>query len=207
VPWKAELVGDALYPAVEPYESGLLDVSNGHRVYWETVGVPTGIPVVYLHGGAGSGSSVGARRYFDPSAFRAVLFDQRGCGRSQPLAEDPDYDLGANTTTHLVDNIECLREYPGIERWIVTGVSWGVSLGLVYAQKFPERVIAAVFGAVTSGSRTEIDWITRAMGRVFPQQWEQFVAAVPETERTGNLAAAYARLLADPDPGVRRWQR
>ncbi len=106
-------MGDALYPAAEPYESGLLDVSDGHRVYWETVGVPTGIPVVYLHGGPGSGASVGARRYFDPSAFRAVLFDQRGCGRSRPLAESPGYDLGTNTTDHLVDDIECLRKHLG----------------------------------------------------------------------------------------------
>ena len=197
-------MGDALYPAVEPYESGLLDVSDGHRVYWETVGTPTGVPVVYLHGGPGSGSTAGARRYFDPTAFRAVLFDQRGCGRSTPLADGPDYDLGSNTTAHLIDDIERLREHLGIERWIVTGVSWGVSLGLAYAQKCPERVIAAVFGAVTTGSRREIDWITRAMGRVFPQQWERFVAGVPDSERAGNLPAAYARLLADPDPEVRR---
>ncbi|GCE40849.1 Proline iminopeptidase [Rhodococcus wratislaviensis] len=196
-------MGDALYPAVEPYEFGFLDVSDGHHMYWETIGTPTGIPVVYLHGGPGSGSAAGARRYFDPTAFRAVLFDQRGCGRSRPLADGPDYDLGTNTTGHLVDDIERLREHLGIERWIVTGVSWGVSLGLVYAQKYPERVIAAVFGAITAGTRTEIDWITRAMGRVFPQQWAQFVAAVPEAEQSGNLAAAYACLLADPDPGVR----
>lgn len=109
-------MGDALYPAVEPYESGLLDVTDGHRLYWETVGIPTGIPVVYLHGGPGSGSTAGARRYFDPAAFRAVLFDQRGCGRSTPLAVGPDYDLASNTTGHLVDDIERLRDHLGIER-------------------------------------------------------------------------------------------
>jgi proline iminopeptidase len=121
-------VGDAglmveRYPAVEPDESGLLDVGDGHRVYWESVGNPAGVPVVYLHGGPGSGSTPSARRHFDPQAYRAVLFDQRGCGRSRPLASDPDADLSTNTTTHLVADIERLREHLRIDRWVVVGVS------------------------------------------------------------------------------------
>nr|WP_095972298.1 prolyl aminopeptidase [Rhodococcus erythropolis] len=192
-----------LYPAVEPYESGLLEVSNGQSLYWETVGNPAGIPVLYLHGGPGSGCTVGARRFFDPETFRAVLFDQRGCGRSLPLASGPDVDLTVNTTAHILDDIERLREHLGIERWLVSGLSWGVSLGLVYAQAFPGRVIAMALGAVTGGTRLEIEWITRAMGRIFPREWGEFVAPLPVEERDGNLPAAYARLLADPDPAVR----
>lgn len=192
-----------LYPAVEPYESGLLEVSDGQSLYWETVGNPAGIPVLYLHGGPGSGCTVGARRFFDPETFRAVLFDQRGCGRSLPLASGPDVDLTVNTTAHILDDIERLREHLGIERWLVSGLSWGVSLGLVYAQAFPGRVIAMALGAVTGGTSLEIEWITRAMGRIFPREWEEFVAPLPVEERDGNLPAAYARLLADPDPAVR----
>ncbi|MDV8009956.1 prolyl aminopeptidase [Rhodococcus sp. IEGM 1241] len=192
-----------LYPPVEPHESGLLEVPDGQSLYWETVGNPAGVPVLYLHGGPGAGCTVGARRFFDPETFRAVLFDQRGCGRSLPLASSPDVDLTVNTTAHILDDIERLREHLGIERWIVSGLSWGVSLGLVYAQAFPERVIAMALGAITGGTRVEIEWITRAMGRIFPREWEEFVAPLPVEERDGNVPAAYARLLADPDPVVR----
>ncbi|MGI8713520.1 MAG: prolyl aminopeptidase [Solirubrobacteraceae bacterium] len=185
--------------SVAPYASGELSVGDGHRLFWETVGNPDGVPVVYLHGGPGSGSTASARRYFDPAAFRAVLFDQRGCGRSRPLADHPDADLSTNTTTHLVADIERLREHLGIARWIVVGVSWGVTLGLAYAQRHPERVIAMVLGAVTAGTRREIDWITRQLGRVFPREWEQFIAALPAAERDGDIALAYARRLASPD--------
>lgn len=191
------------YPEVEPYETGLLEVGDGHVLYWETVGEPGGIPAVYLHGGPGSGSTPGGRRKFDPNAYRAVLFDQRGCGRSRPLASGAGSDLSTNTTDHLVTDIERLREHLGIERWVVLGLSWGVTLGLVYAQRHPERVIALVLGAVTAGTRRETEWITRDMGRVFPQQWQDFAALIPEGERHGDLSAAYARLLANPDPQVR----
>lgn len=196
-------MGDELHPAAEPYESGLLDVPDGHTLYWETVGNPAGTPVVFLHGGPGSGCTAAARRFFDPHAFRAVLFDQRGCGRSRPLADGPDTDLSANTTDHLVEDVERLRVHLGIDRWIVTGVSWGVSLGLVYAQRYPGRVIAMALGAITAGTQAEIEWIIRDMRRVFPREWEQFIAPVPPGEREGNLAAAYARLLAHPDSQVR----
>lgn len=191
------------YPPVEPFASGLLDVGDGHRLYWEEIGNPDGTPAIYLHGGPGSGSSPGARRNFDPAAYRAVLFDQRGCGRSRPLASGPEADLRTNTTDHLVADIEALRRHLGIERWVVVGVSWGVTLGFVYAQRHPERVRAMVLGAVTAGTRREIDWITRDMGRIFPEEWERFAGLVPKAERWGDLSAAYARLLADPDPAVR----
>jgi proline iminopeptidase len=188
---------------VEPYESGHLEVSDGNVLYWETVGDPLGTPAVYLHGGPGGGSGPAVRRHFDPTAYRAVLFDQRGCGRSRPLADNPQVDLANNTTAHLVTDIETLREHLGIDRWVVYGVSWGVTLGLVYAQAHPERVIAMVLGAVTSGTRRETQWMTRDVGRIFPREWEAFAAGVPAPERDGDLAAAYARLLANPDPKVR----
>jgi proline iminopeptidase len=192
------------YPAVEPSEWGLLDVGDGHTLYWETVGNPAGKPAVFLHGGPGGGSTPGARRNFDPDAYRAVLIDQRGCGRSRPLASDPDADLSTNTTAHLVGDIERLREHLNIDRWLVVGISWGVTLALVYAQAHPDRVTAMVLGAVTTGTRRETEWITREMGRLFPREWEAFLAAVPTDERGGDLSAAYARLLADPDPIVRQ---
>lgn len=190
------------YPAIEPHASGLLPVGDGHQVYWETVGDPAGMPALWLHGGPGSGSSTGIRRYFDPAAYRAVLLDQRGCGRSTPLADSAATDLSANTTQHLIADIEALREHLMIDRWVVAGTSWGVTLGLAYAQQHPQRVRAMVLAAVTAGRRRETEWITRDMRRIFPREWDSFVAAVPEAERDGDLAAAYARLLADPDPAV-----
>ena len=191
------------YPAVEPYQSGMLSVGDGHRLYWEAVGNPAGTAALYVHGGPGGGCTAEARRYFDPGAYRAVLFDQRGCGRSRPLASAPDADLSTNTTPHLVDDLERLREHLGIDRWIVVGISWGVTLSLVYAQRHPQRVMAMVLAAVTAGTRRETNWITRDMGRIFPREWERFAAAVPTADHAGDLAAAYARLLADPDPQVR----
>jgi proline iminopeptidase len=193
----------ALHPAVEPFESGMLDVGDGHALYWEAVGNPQGMPAVYLHGGPGSGATPAERRYFDPRAYRAVLFDQRGCGRSRPLAAGLDANLSANTTRHLVADIERLREHLAVERWVVAGVSWGATLALVYAQAHPDRVSAMVLGAVTAGTRREIDWITRGMRRFFPGEWEAFAAAARPDNREANLPAAYARSLADPDPAVR----
>lgn len=190
--------------AVQPYESGMLATADGQSLYWETVGNPAGTPAVYLHGGPGSGCSVGARRTFDPVAFRAVLFDQRGCGRSRPSASDPDTDLETNTTAHQIGDIERLRDHLAIDRWVVVGGSWGVTLGLAYAQRHPDRVIAMVLAAVTAGTRRETDWITRDMGRVFPREWDRFVNRLAQEERDGDLCAAYARMLADPDPEVRQ---
>ena len=194
---------DRRYPATEPFDSGMLNVGDGHRIYWECCGHPNGIPAVYLHGGPGSGATPGQRRFFDPDRYRAVLFDQRGAGRSRPLASKPDADLSANTTAHLIADIEALRAMLGIERWTVLGISWGTTLGLAYAQAHPERVRALVLALVGTTSRREVRWITEDVGRIFPQEWDRFRSAVPAELRHLPLVDAYATMLADPDPAVR----
>jgi len=191
------------FPAIEPYDNGMLDVGDGHRVYWECCGNPDGKPAIYLHGGPGSGCTPAARRFFDPETFRVVLFDQRGSGRSRPLASEPGIDLSTNTTAHLIADIEQLRRRHGIGKWTVLGISWGTTLGLAYAQTHPQHVTALVLAAVGTDSRREIDWITRDVGRIFPQEWDRFSAAVPDRLRQLALADAYAILLFDPDPAVR----
>ena len=192
-----------MYPPIEPLETGRLDVGDGHSLYWEVCGNPAGKPAVVLHGGPGSGCTPGSRRYFDPARYRIVLFDQRNAGRSTPWAGEPEVDLSANTTPHLLRDIERLREHLGIDRWLVFGGSWGVTLGLAYAQAFPARVSELVLLAVTSPDRWLLRWITREMGRVFPREWDRFRAGVPEADQDGDLAAAYSRLLHHPDPAVR----
>jgi proline iminopeptidase len=191
------------YPPVEPYEHGMLDVGDGQRLYWETCGNPRGKPALVLHGGPGSGCTPAHRRLFDPGAYRVVLLDQRGAGRSRPHASAPAADLSVNTTRHLVADLEALREHLGIERWLVHGLSWGSSLALAYAQTHPERVSEVVLAAVTMTRREDVEWLTRGVGRFFPEEWHRFRDGVPRADRDGNLAAAYARLLASPDPAVR----
>lgn len=181
----------------------MLATHDGEHLYWETVGNPDGVPGLYLHGGPGSGCSAGARAVFEPSIYRGVLFDQRGCGRSRPSVSDSSTPLNRNTTPQQIEDIERLREHLGIERWVISGGSWGVTLGLAYAQKHPDRVLGMVLAAVTAGRRSEIEWITRDIGRVFPREWERFRAAVPEAVRGGSLSAAYAELLGSPDEAVR----
>jgi proline iminopeptidase len=193
----------ALYPEVEPYGHGLLDVGDANLVYWEVCGNPAGKPALVLHGGPGSGCTPGWRRYFDPDLYRIILFDQRGCGRSTPDAGDPEVDLATNTTHHLLADIERLRRHLRIDRWLVFGGSWGSTLALAYAEKYPDHVSEAVLFSVVTTGRREVDWVTREMGRVFPEQWSRFRDGVPEDQRDGNLVEAYARLLADPDPAVR----
>jgi proline iminopeptidase len=192
-----------LYPPIEPYEHGLLDVGDGNLLYWEVCGNPGGKPAIVLHGGPGSGCTPGARRYFDPAAYRVVLFDQRGCGRSHPHASDPAVDLSSNTTDHLLVDIELLRRHFDIERWLVFGGSWGSTLGLAYAERHPERVSAIVLFGIATTRRHEVEWITRHVGRLFPEQWARFRDGVPAAERDGSLVEAYSRLLHDPDPTVR----
>ena len=192
-----------LYPVIEPYEHGMLEVGDGHRLYWETCGNPAGKPAVVLHGGPGSGCTPGWRRFFDPAAYQIVLFDQRGCGRSTPHASDPAVDLSTNTTHHLLADIERLREYLGVERWLIFGGSWGSTLGLAYAEAHPERVSELILFSVVMTTQREVEWITREMGRVFPAEWAHFRDGVPAADRDGNLVEAYSRLLHDPDPAVR----
>lgn len=190
------------YPEIAPYDHGMLDVGDGHLVYWEACGNPDGKPAVVLHGGPGSGCTPGWRRYFD-DAYRVVLFDQRGCGRSTPHASDPEVDLATNTTHHLCADIERLRRHLGIDRWLVFGGSWGSTLGLAYAESQPERVSELVLFSVVTTTHREVEWITRDMGRIFPAQWARFRDGVPVADRDGSLVDAYSRLLHDPDQVVR----
>jgi proline iminopeptidase len=172
-------------------------------VYWEVCGNREGKPAVVFHGGPGSGCTPGWRRYFDPAAYRIVLFDQRGCGRSTPHASDTSASLETNTSHHLLADIELLRAYLGIERWLVFGGSWGSNLGIAYAERHPERVSEAILFSIATTTQREVEWITRDVGRLFPAAWEQFRDGVPAGERDGSLVEAYARLLAGPDPAVR----
>jgi proline iminopeptidase len=191
------------YPEIGPYEHGMLGVGDGHLVYWEACGNPRGKPAVVLHGGPGSGCGPGVRRYFDPDAYRIVLFDQRGCGRSTPHASDPGSDLASNTTAHLLADLELLRRHLGVDRWLVFGGSWGSVLGLAYAERHPDRVSEMVLSGVATGRRAETDLLTRGLGRLFPEAWGRFRDGVPAADRDGDLADAYARQLGDPDPAVR----
>jgi proline iminopeptidase len=181
----------------------MLQVGDGNLVYWEVCGNPAGKPAVMLHGGPGSGCVPYWRRYFDPDAYRVVLFDQRGCGRSTPHSSDPTVDLAANTTDHLIADLERLRDLLGIDRWLVVGGSWGSTLGLAYAERLPEHVSEMVLFSVATTSRREVRWVTRDVARYFPDQWARFRDGVPEADRDGDLVAAYYRLLHDRDPAVR----
>lgn len=183
------------YPPLPALEQGMLDVGDGHRVYWEVSGNPEGKPVVFVHGGPGGGTSPLQRRLFDPAAYRIVLFDQRGCGRSIPhvATRDPDEH---NTTWHLVADMEALREHLGIERWQLFGGSWGATLALAYAQTHPDRVTEMVLRGVFLLRRSELDWLYRGgAGALFPAEWETFAAQVPE----GDILEGYRRLMDDPD--------
>lgn len=182
----------------------MLEVGDGQAIYWETSGNPDGLAAVVLHGGPGSGCTAGARRLFDPRLYRIVLFDQRGCGRSRPRV-DVDTDLSANTTAHLVADLERLRHHLGIERWLIRGVSWGVTLGLIYAQAHPERVTATVMSSVTMTRPGDIHWLYHEVGRYYLEAWRRFRDGVPAAERDGDLVAAYHRLLnVQPDLDLRR---
>lgn len=192
-----------LHPATESHDRGRLDVGDGNRIHWETSGRPEGPPAVLLHGGPGSGSTPGARRFFDPHGYRIIQFDQRGCGRSTPHASEPGTDLSVNTTEHLLRDLESLRVHLEVERWLVFGVSWGSTLGLAYAERYPARVRALVLAGVTMTRRSEIDWLYRRIAPLFPEEWQRFAGGVPESERDGDLVEAYYQLLHSPDAAVR----
>ncbi|MGW5108855.1 prolyl aminopeptidase [Nocardia sp. NPDC004123] len=191
-----------LYPPIEPYEQGLLDVGDGQRLYYEVSGNPDGKPAVFLHGGPGGGTSPYHRQFFDPEAYRIVLFDQRGCGRSTPHIAD-GASLEHNTTGHLVADIERLRTHLGVEQWLVFGGSWGSTLALSYAQAHPERVTELVLRGIFLLRRKEIDWYYNgSAGYVYPDEWEKFLAPVPEAERGQDLIEVYHRLLHSPDAAL-----
>jgi proline iminopeptidase len=179
-----------LYPPIEAYKTQRLEVAGGHQLYLEEAGNPNGIPILFLHGGPGAGCETYHRRFFDPNAYRVVLFDQRGCGRSTPHAS-----LENNTTWDLVKDIETIREALGIERWLLFGGSWGSTLALAYAQQHPERVIGMVLRGIFLCRDREIDWFYQSgASRVFPDYWEDYLAPIPESERD-DLLQAYYRLL------------
>lgn len=193
-----------LYPPIEPFETGMLPVGEGHEVYWEVCGNPEGKPVVFLHGGPGGGCSPDHRRYFDPEKYRIVLFDQRGCGRSTPHAGAQDADLSSNTTWHLVADIERLREHLHVDKWQVFGGSWGSTLALAYAQTHTERVTELVLRGIFTLRESEIRWFyQQGASHLFPDVWEQYLAAIPVDEH-GDLVAAFHRRLFDPNPEVHR---
>lgn len=190
---------DALHPPIDAYACRQLAVGDGHRLYVEEAGSPHGLPVVFLHGGPGSGCGARHRRLFDPRRFRAVLFDQRGCGRSTPLASTAA-GLRANTTEHLLNDLETIRRALGIERWIVCGGSWGSLLALAYAQRHPRQVCGLVLRGIFLGSDGEIEAYLSSLERHDPVAWAHFLEAtpgLPGVPRAGLLAASL-RLLADP---------
>jgi proline iminopeptidase len=187
-----------LYPPIEPYRTGSLPVSDLHTLFFEEVGNPAGRPVVFLHGGPGGGLDVDYRRYFDPTKWRVVLFDQRGCGKSTPHAE-----LRDNTTWTLVSDIERLRQSLGIECWVVFGGSWGSTLALAYAETHPERCLGLILRGIFLLRRKELLWFYQeGASWLFPDAWEEYLAPIPEAER-GDLISAYHRRLTSDDPELR----
>ena len=191
------------FPAIEPYASGLLEVGEGHRIYWETCGNPEGRAALVLHGGPGSGCTPGMRRLFDPARFRIVLFDQRNAGRSLPHASDPGVDLATNTTHRVLGDIERLRTHLGVERWLLFGGSWGTTLALAYAETHPERVTGLVLSHVGLTRPEDVHWLYHGAGRHFPEAWARFRAGAGVEDPNANLVAAYRERLASPDPAVR----
>lgn len=186
-----------LYPEIEPFDSGMLDVGDGHTVYWERVGTRGAKPAVFLHGGPGGGCSPTHRRVFDPEKYDVMLFDQRGCGRSKPHAE-----LEANTTWHLVADIERLRTLMGVEKWLVFGGSWGSTLALAYAETHPGHVSELILRGIYTLTRAELDWYYQfGVSQMFPEKWERFVAPIPEEER-GDMMSAYRERLTSDDRTV-----
>jgi proline iminopeptidase len=192
-----------LYPPIEPHDQGLLDVGDGNVISWEESGAPDGKPAVVLHGGPGHGCGPNMRRAFDPRRYRIILFDQRGCGRSTPHASAPTTEMRFNTTEHLIGDIEALRVRLGVERWLVSGGSWGSTLALAYAQRFPSRVSEIVLNTVTTSRRSEARWLYGELARFFPEAWERFRGHVRPSHHDGDVIAAYADRMEDPDPAVR----
>lgn len=189
----------SLYPPIEPYESGRLEVDAGHSLYWESCGSPRGLPALFLHSGPGGGCTANSRRLFDPQSYRIILFDQRGCGRSRPQGS-----LLANTTAHLVSDIETLRRRLGVERWLLLGGSWGAALALAYAEEHLERVSAIVLRGVFTARRSELRWLyENGAAQLLPEAWERFRSPIPAGERH-DLAGAYHARLTSGDPALER---
>lgn len=185
-----------LYPEIQPYQQGMLTLDNIHTMYWEVSGNPAGIPVVFLHGGPGAGASPAHRRFFDPASYRIVVYDQRGAGRSLPLGE-----IQENTTLHLINDLELLRQHLRIDRWLVFGGSWGSTLALAYGEAHPERCLGFILRGIFLCRKPEIDWFLYGLRNFFPEAWREFVAPLSIEERRDILSAYHQRLM-NPDPAV-----
>ncbi len=195
-----------LYPDIEAYAKGMLDLDGHHQMYWEVSGNPDGVPVVFLHGGPGAGAAPSHRRFFDPEHYRIVIFDQRGSGRSKPFA-----DIKNNTTQHLIADMESLREHINIEKWMVFGGSWGSSLAMAYGIEHPNRTSGFILRGIFLCTQKELNWFLEGIKTVFPENWRDFRDFIPEPER-GDLLAAFHKRLIDPDrsihePAARVWAR
>lgn len=195
---------EQLFPPIDPFDSGRLELDGGHVMYWEQSGNPKGVPVVFLHGGPGAGATPVHRRFFNPVHYRIVIFDQRGAGRSEPqgLLED-------NTTPHLIGDVETLRQHLGIEQWIVFGGSWGSTLALAYGETYPERCLGFVLRGIFLGHQRELDWFLYGMRTVFPEIWDRLVEQLDESERDDILVSYFDRLM-NPEksvhvPAARAW--
>lgn len=191
-----------MFPAIDVFASGHLATTDGNEIYWESSGNPLGLPALYLHGGPGGGIMGGYRRHFDPAVFLIVSFEQRGCGRSRPRASDPAANLQTNTTQHLIADIELLRQHLGVDRWLIYGASWGVTLALAYAQAHADRVAGLVLAAVTTTTAAEVKWLTQSMAAIFPREWERFAEAA-RAEPGESIIDAYQRQISSADPAVR----
>ena len=192
------------YPAIEPFQTGTLPLDAFHTMYFEQSGNPSGVPVVFLHGGPGSGASPSHRQFFDPDFYRIVIFDQRGAGRSTPLGE-----LRDNSTPHLINDMETLRAHLAIDRWVVFGGSWGSTLALAYAEHYPKRTMALILRGIFLCRSSEIDWFLAGLRHIFPEAWRKFVGHLDKSadaiETDGNpdrILTAYHALLTNPDPDV-----
>jgi proline iminopeptidase len=192
----AGLATAGLFPEIAPRASGMLRLDGLHSMHWEDCGRADGIPVVFLHGGPGAGSTPRHRRFFDPDAYRIIVYDQRGAGRSTPLGE-----LRDNTTPHLIADLETLRRHLGVERWLVFGGSWGSTLALAYAEAHPERCLGLILRGIFLCRSSEIEWFLYGLRSVFPEPWEKFSGFLPPAERR-DLLRGYHRRLVDPDPAV-----
>ena len=195
---------EQLYPPIEPYETGRLELDSGHIMYWEQSGNPDGPVVAFLHGGPGAGATPAHRRFFDPKFYRIVIYDQRGAGRSEPQGE-----LEANTTSHLIADMERLREHCGIDKWLVFGGSWGSTLAIAYAETHPDRCHGLILRGIFLARPKEIEWFLYGMQTVFPEAWRRLVELLTEAER-GDILNAFHRRLLDPDekvhlPAARAW--
>ena len=181
-----------LFPQIEPYEFGLLEVNNIHKIYWEKVGNSKGVPILVLHGGPGAGGNISLRRFFDPSFYNIIIFDQRGSGRSTPSA-----CIQNNTTQDLIEDIEKLRIFLKVDQWLVFGGSWGSSLSLAYSQEYPKNVISMILRGIFLCREKEIEWFLKGIRNIFPDYWNRFSSFLPNEERENLLASYYKRLISE----------